>query len=246
MQRSSYYLEIQRNDLLSTADQQQQTLNSSESTVLSLIDQRRLGCAMTLANTQVKLLLTLLGMLYKEIISGCRELEVFMIKCDQGSVDSDIAASMQEKLQQVHQYLNDFESRMTRNLGPLDLQNQLILNTGHYPVPQLSASLVIKMPVIFDRCASRVTSNTAHLCWEVTNQQSKEPCQEFEIHIKSLHPTVDQGQFIKSTCQSYSIQFNNLTPDRYYQFSVKRVDAVNLVYGLWTDTIILKTVSVSK
>ncbi|XP_067444566.1 fibronectin type III domain-containing protein 11-like isoform X3 [Thunnus thynnus] len=207
---------------------------------------RKLRRAMTLANTQVKLLLTLLGMLYEEIISGCRELEVFIIKYDQGLVDSDMAASTQEKLQRTHQYLNDFESRLTRNLGPLDLQNQLILNTGQYPMPQLSASLAIKMPVMFDRCESRVTSNAAHLCWGVASQQSKEPCQEFEIHMKSLHPTADQDQFIKSTCQSYSIHFNNLTPDRYYQFSVKRVDTVNLVYGLWTDTIILKTVSVFK
>ncbi|XP_067444564.1 fibronectin type III domain-containing protein 11-like isoform X1 [Thunnus thynnus] len=246
MQRSSYYLEIQHDDSLPTADQQQQTLNLSDSTVLSLIDQRKLRRAMTLANTQVKLLLTLLGMLYEEIISGCRELEVFIIKYDQGLVDSDMAASTQEKLQRTHQYLNDFESRLTRNLGPLDLQNQLILNTGQYPMPQLSASLAIKMPVMFDRCESRVTSNAAHLCWGVASQQSKEPCQEFEIHMKSLHPTADQDQFIKSTCQSYSIHFNNLTPDRYYQFSVKRVDTVNLVYGLWTDTIILKTVSVFK
>ncbi|XP_044069131.1 fibronectin type III domain-containing protein 11-like [Siniperca chuatsi] len=245
MQRSSYYLEIQRDDLLPTADQQQHTLHLTDSTVWSLIDQQRLQRAMTLANTQVRLLLALLGMLYQGIIRGCRELEAFINRYDQGLVDSDTAASMQQMLQQTHQYMNDFESRMTRNLGPLDLQNQLIPNTGNLPIPQLSASLAIKMPVIFDRFKSCTTSNTVHLCWEVAGQQSKEPNQQFEIHVKSLHPTIaEHDQFTKSTCQSYNIQVNNLIPDRYYQFSVKRVDAVNLVYALWIDTIILKTLDI--
>lgn len=88
MQRSSYYLEIKRDDLLPTADQQQHTLHLSDSTVWSLIDQRRLRCAMTLANTQVKLLLALLGMLYQGIITGCQELEALMNKYDQGLLDT--------------------------------------------------------------------------------------------------------------------------------------------------------------
>ncbi|CAK6966083.1 fibronectin type III domain-containing protein 11-like [Scomber scombrus] len=244
MQRSSYYLEVQHD--LPPTEEQQQTLNLSDSTVLSLIDHWRLEGALTLANTQVKLLLSLLGMLYEEIIRSCRELEVFIIKCNQGLLDSDMAVSMQEKLRQTHQYLDDFESRMTRNLGPLDLPNQLIMNTGQHPMAKLSASLAIKMPVVFDRCKSHVTSYTAHLFWEVATQQSEELGQEFEILIKSLHPTADQGEFIKTTCQSYCIQFSNLTPDSYYQFSVKRVDVLNLVYELWTDTIILKTTNVPK
>ncbi|KAM7402774.1 hypothetical protein PAMP_017985 [Pampus punctatissimus] len=246
MQRSSYYLEIQKCDLLSTADQQQQTLNLSDSTLLSLIDQRRLGRVMAEANTTVNLLLHVLARLCKEIIRGCQELEVFISKYDRGLVDNALAASTQEKFWQTNQYLNDFESRMTQKLGPLDLQNQLIVNTGQYMVPELSASVAIKMPVMFDRCESHVTSNTAYLCWEVANDQSNEPCQEFEIYIKSLHPAADQGLCIKTTCQSYSIQFYNLTSDRYYQFTVKRVDTFNLIYGLWTDTMILKTLSVSR
>lgn len=247
MQRSSYYLEIHREDLLPMTNQQQPTLHLSDSMVWSLIDQRRLQQAMTLANTQVKLLLALLGMLYQEITRGCQELEAFVNKYNQGLVDSGMAALAQQQLQKTYQYVNDFESRMTRNLGPLDLQNHLIPNTGSFPIPQLSAMLGIKLPVIFDRFKSCATSNAVHLCWEVTGEQSKEPNQPFEIHVKSLHPTIaEHGQFTTSACQSYDIQVNNLIPDRYYQFSVKRVDAVNLVYGLWMDAIILKTLSMSK
>ncbi|XP_071329203.1 fibronectin type III domain-containing protein 11-like [Trachinotus anak] len=241
MNRGSYYLEIQRQDLVPTADQQH-TLHLSDSTLLSLINQPRLQAAMSMAKTQVKLLLTYLGMLQDQIMRGCRELEAFIVKYNQGGVDSHTAASMKQKLQQTHQDLKDFERRMTRTLGPLDLQNQLISNTGNYPIPQLSVTVAMKMPVIFDRFKSRVTSTSVYLCWEVAGEEPQEPNEQFEIHVKSLHPTVDdQGHFSKCMCQLYHIQVNNLISDRFYQFSVKRVDAGNLVYGMWIDSITLKT-----
>ncbi|XP_070758908.1 fibronectin type III domain-containing protein 11-like [Enoplosus armatus] len=245
MQTSSYYLEIQRDDS-PTADQQQQQRTSRlcNSALWSLIDQQRLQRAMTLANTQVKLLLALLGMLFQGIVRGCRELEAFVNEYDQGLVDSGVAASARQKLRQTYRYVDDFESRMTWDDGPLDLQSKLIPNTGHLPVPKLRASLALKMPVMFDRFKSCLISNTVYLCWEVAGQQPKEPDQQFEIHVKSLHPAA--GQFTKLTCQSYNIQVNNLMPDRYYQFSVKRADAANLVYGSWMDTITLKTLDISE
>ncbi|XP_018523066.1 fibronectin type III domain-containing protein 11 [Lates calcarifer] len=242
MQRSSYYLEIQRNDLVPTGDQQEHISQLSDGTVWSLIDQQKLQSAVTMANTQVKLLLTLLGLLYQEIIRGCQDLQDLIVKYDQGLVDSDTTATMQQKLQQTHQYVNDFKRTMTQNLCPLDLQTQLIPNTGNFPVPRLSASLALKIPVVFDRFESYVTSNSVYLCWGVKGEQSKDPNQQFEIHVKSLHPNMDEhGQLSKSICQSYDTQVTNLISDRYYQFSVKRVDTVNLVYGMWIDTIILKT-----
>lgn len=245
MHRSSYYLEIQRNDLVPTADQH--TLHLSDSTVWSLIDQQRLQRAMNLAKTHVRLLLTVLGLIYEEFTRGCRELEAFIINYKQGLVDCDTEASVQQKLQQTHQHLNDFVTRMTRNLGPLELQNQLIPNTGNFPIPQLRVTLAVKMPVVFDRFESCAKSNSVYLSWEVAGEQSKEPNEQFEIQVKNLHPTTDdQDQFYTSTCQLYNTQVNNLISDRYYQFSVKRVNAVNLVYGLWTDTIILKTLDISK
>ncbi|XP_034725936.1 fibronectin type III domain-containing protein 11-like [Etheostoma cragini] len=247
MQRSSYYLEIQGDDLPPTADEQQQTVHSYNSTVWSLVDQQRLRRAMTLAKTQVKLHLTFLGLLFEEIIRGSQELEAFVLNYNRGLVDSDIAAPTQERLHQTHQYLNAFESRLNWKLGPLDLQNQLIHNTGGLPIQLLSVSLAKKMPVIFNRFETRTTSNNVHLCWEVACEQSQELNQEFEIHVKSFHPTIaEYCQFTKSTCKSYNIEVNNLIPDRYYKFSVKRVDSVNLVYGLWVDTLILKTLDISK
>lgn len=239
-------MEIQRADFL-TARGRQQTELSDSATWRHLIDQRRLQRTMTQANAQVKLLLTLLGKLFEEIIRGCQELEAFTVKSNQGLVDSDMAASMQQKLQKTCQYVVDFQDRMLRNLGQLNLPIQLIPNTDSRPRPQLSVSLVFRMPVMFDRFKSRVMSNTVHLCWEITNVQPKEPDEPFEINVRSLHPTTDgHSQFSKSVCQSYTIQVSNLIPDRYYQFSIKRQDAANLVYGLWNDTIILKTLATYK
>lgn len=245
MNRSSYYLEIQRNDLVPTADQH--ILHLSDSTVWSLIDQQRLRCAMNLAKTHVRLLLTVLGLIYEEIVRGSRELENFIIIYKQGLVDCDTEATVRQKLQQTHQHLNDFVTRISRNLGPLELQNQLIPNTGNIPIPQLRVTLTVKMPVVFDRFESCASSNSVYLSWEVAGEQSKEPNEQFEIQVKNLHPIADdQELFNKSTCQLYYTQVDNLISDRFYQFSVKRVDAVNLVYGLWTDTIVLKTLDVSK
>lgn len=78
----------------------------------------------------MKLLLTLQALLYEEIIRGCRELEAFIVRYNQGLADGDTAALVQQRLLQTHQDLNDFESRLTQNLGPLHLPNPLLPNTG--------------------------------------------------------------------------------------------------------------------
>ncbi|KAM9362142.1 fibronectin type III domain-containing protein 11-like [Symphorus nematophorus] len=251
MQRSSYYLEVQREDPPAAEDeehqqQQQRNLRLSDSQLWSLIDQQRLQRLMARANTQVKLLLTLLGMLYEEIMRGCQELAAFIIKYDLGRVDIDMGAAMQQRFQQTQKYINDFENRMSDGFGPLDLQTQLIPNAGRFPIPPLRASLFMKLPVMFDRSESYVTSNAVYLSWEVAGQQSNELKEQFEVNVKSLHPnTAEQGPF-KCVCLSYHMQVNDLTPDRYYEFSVKRLDAANLVYGVWSDTMILKTLDISK
>lgn len=91
---------------------------------------------------------------------------------------------------------------------------------------------------------SCVTSNPVHQCWEVAGQLSEETDQQFEIH-KSLHPTISEDDMLICTCQSYNVRVNNLIPDRVYQFSVKRVDAANLVHEVWIDSITLRTWDIS-
>ena len=234
MQRSSYYLDIRCCDEL------------DEDQPLWCVDQRRLQCAMTTANCQVKLLLSLLELLYDVIMRGFQELEAFILKYDQGLVDGDMAASAQQTLKQTEEYVNDFKSRLTRNLGPMDLPNQLIPHTRDAPT-QVSVSLVIQMPVIFNRLESCATSNTVHLSWEVMGEQSRELNQQFEICMQRLHPTTgEHDQSSTSTCRTYSTQVSNLIPDRHYRFTVRRVCVENLVHGEWMDTMILKTVCVSK
>ncbi|KAF3689383.1 Fibronectin type III domain-containing protein 11 [Channa argus] len=248
MQRSSYYLEIQCENLPPAAHLHQHTMNLSECTVWSLLDHQRLQEAITLANTHVKLLLKVLEMLYQEILSSGQELKAFAVKHEGSVADCETTAFMQQKLQQIQQHVNDFYMRPTRNLDTLKLQNQLIpiMDHHYHPPLQFTASLVIKMPVVFNRSESRASSNSVHLCWEVVDELSKDPNEEFVIHIKNLYTNTDElEQFSKSTYQ-YSIQVNNLISDTLYQFSVKRVDRVNLVFGMWTDTIIMKTLAGSK
>lgn len=54
-----------------------------------------------------------------------------------------------------------------------------------------------------------------------------------------------QSQFSNVIGKLQNIQVSNLIPDRYYQFSIKRVDVVNLVYGRWVDTLTMKILKVS-
>ncbi|KAM4587356.1 fibronectin type III domain-containing protein 11-like [Odontesthes bonariensis] len=247
MQRSSYYLVIQQEDLIPTTNDQQSIPPLSKTTLWSLIDLGRLQRTVAVARTQVKVLLSLLGLLFQDIISGSQELEAFAVKYNEALKDSDAAASAQQRLQQVHHHVRDFERRIIWNPMPLNLQNQLMSNTAHSPVPRLPASMVLMRPVIFNRDGSKVTHSSVDLCWHLTGEQFPELDQVFKIEVQRFHPAVNEHcQLAKATCQSYSIQVTNLLSDKYYQFSVKRVDAVNLVYGPWSDTLILKTLDVSK
>ncbi|XP_042353336.1 fibronectin type III domain-containing protein 11-like [Plectropomus leopardus] len=244
MQRSSYYLKIECDDLQPSLEEEEPFLDFSDSSMWHFLEQRRLQHAWSQAHTHVKILIYFLGMLYKEIFRGCRELEAFIVEYNQGLVDSDTAASIKQKLQQTHQYVNKFKRKVTWNIGPLNLQKKLFYHVDNIPI-QLSASVVVKMPVIFNRLKSCVTSTAVHLFWDVEGEQSQELDQQFEIHIKSLQPTnAEQGQLTSCKCQSYDTSVNELVPDTYYEFSVQRADAVNLVYGWWLDTITLKTLDI--
>ncbi|KAK5871886.1 hypothetical protein PBY51_012626 [Eleginops maclovinus] len=242
LQRSSFYLEIRVDEMPAAAEGEQPLDNA----VSSLTDERRLQRAMALGRTQVKLLLTVMGQLYEVITRSCRELEAFIVKYKQGLVDSDMVASVQQKTQQALQHVHDFDTRLTRNCGPLNLQNQLAASTANLQTLKLSALLSFKAPVTFDQVKSRVTSNSVHLFWEVEHSSSKELNQMFEIHIENCHPTLADEAKLIYACKSYELLIDVLEPDRNYKFSVRRVHASNLLYGLWMDSINLKTLDISK
>ncbi|KAM7005395.1 fibronectin type III domain-containing protein 11-like [Tautogolabrus adspersus] len=244
MQNCSYHLEIQREDV---SEMEEEVPHLCDSTLCSLIDQQRLARAMIFANTQVRLLLSLLESLFQHILRGCRELCAFMEMYDQGLLDGDAAGSTQQTLMQTLQYADRFEDRMVRNLGQLNLQDRLIPNRGSLLIPKLCPMLTLKLPVMIDRSESCVSVSSVHLSWSIAGEEAKDPEQQFEVEVKSLHPTIaDTDQISKYKCQAYNIQVTNLIPDRYYRFSVKREDSVNLVYGLWKDSVVHKTLDVSQ
>ncbi|KAK2821017.1 hypothetical protein Q5P01_023976 [Channa striata] len=176
-----------------------QRLDVSDHMACSVLDQQRLWDALALANNHVKLLLKVLEMLYQEILRGCQELKAFLIKFDRSVVDCETAAFVQQKLLGI-----------IRAVEPAHPQNE-----PPSPTLQLSAPLVIKKPVVFDRSESCAGSNSVNLCWKVVGELFKDP-----------RP--------------------NLISDRFYQFSAKRVASVSLVYGGWTDTLIMETLAGSK
>uniref|UniRef100_A0A3Q3N4T9 Fibronectin type III domain-containing protein 11-like n=1 Tax=Labrus bergylta TaxID=56723 RepID=A0A3Q3N4T9_9LABR len=229
LQNSSYYLEIQHEDGPQMEEEVRFLYDGT------LINQQRLARAFTFANTHVKLLLCLLESLFQQILRGCRELCAFMEMYDQSLLDGGAADSAQQTLQQTLQYADRFEGRMFRNLGQLNLQDRLI------PI------LYIKLPVTIDRSESYSSVSSVHLSWTIPGEEVKDPEQQFEVEVMCLHPTTsDTDQICISKCQAYNTQVTNLIPDRYYMFSVKREYSVNLVYGLWKDQVMLKTLARSQ
>ncbi|XP_060897699.1 fibronectin type III domain-containing protein 11-like [Labrus mixtus] len=240
MQNCSYYLEIQHENV---PQMEEEVRLLSDGALCSLINQQRLTRALIFANTHVKLLLSLLESLFQHILRGCRELCAFMEMYDQNLLDRGAADSAQQTLQQTLQYADRFEDRMVRNLGQLKLQDRLIPNTGSLLIPKLT----IKLPVTIDRSDLYASVSSVHLSWTIPGEEVKDPEQQFEVEVKCLHPTTsDTDQISISKCQAYNTQVTNLIPDRYYMFSVMRENSVNLVYGLWKDLVILKTLAVSQ
>ncbi|TKS71176.1 Fibronectin type III domain-containing protein 11 [Collichthys lucidus] len=226
MQRSSFHLGIH----------QEPTLQFADSIMWGWVHHQNLIRVMKDATDIVKLLLNFLETTFEDIIEGHQELEAFIITYKDCVVDSDMAASMQQTLQRTFEYLNDFETRITCKHVPLKLR--LHLQPEYvYQIPKLFTSLIIKGPVIIDRSALCVTSNTVHLHWEVAGQQSEVPNEEFNICVKNL----DTDELRQSTCQSYNIQIEDLLPDTQYWFYVKRADDTGFLYGQWTDNIVLQT-----
>ncbi|CAJ1050777.1 uncharacterized protein LOC120806969 [Xyrichtys novacula] len=164
MQRSSSYLDIQREDL-PPSEEQQHTSPMTNSTLWSLIDQQRLSRVKALTHTQVKLILTMLEFLAQQIFSNCRELMDFTMRHSQGLSNSNETASIQEKLEQTLQHMSDFDRRVVDHLGPLILPHKLIPNEGHVCIPKLRAYFIVKLPIHINRSESRATSTSMHLYW---------------------------------------------------------------------------------
>lgn len=213
-------------------------LYSSESVMWSLIDPHRLTRALTFTRVQVELLLSVLGLMVQRLSRRHDRLCAFVEKLSHGAVTSEEAASAQQGVEETLQYAADFDDRIVRIQGPLDLRTKFIPNIGVLPFAPLATTLKIRQPVVIDRAVSFVTSSSVHLFWSVSGDQDQN--QVFEVQVRSLHPTVGEDQIIRTT-EQLQLQVDHLTPDRTYQLSVQRGGAVNLVYAPPADYIIMKT-----
>ncbi|KAJ0049734.1 hypothetical protein NL108_000588, partial [Boleophthalmus pectinirostris] len=187
-------------------------------------------------------LLNLMKMLL-EAICCCRQaLQGFLQQIQTGPVDSDLINHARTTLRQVRKHLHDFKTGAIRNLGILNLEKHPLLHSAQLSVPPLTALLFYKLPVVFDRFKSHAKCTTAHLVWSLHGGQCPEPKQLYEVSSKILHPCVgEQGQGEQFTVKGLCFTINNLTPDRFYELSVKYINTFKLVFSEWKDTLILKT-----
>lgn len=239
LRRCSYYLEVIRLDLplgkrgyLST------------STILHLIDPWRLQRMKKLANSQVKIQLSLLEELYEQLAKGRQRLDNLLECCDLPLLMVE-GESIRQQVTEVLRTKADFDAVVLP--GRLHSKHQLIPDTGSSKVPRVRLAMMLKMPVHFNKERSFATGTSASLHWHVAGSETAEPQGAFELHYKLLQPTcaVEGTEVNVLTCEAFSAQVEGLRPDRCYEFSIKRVDSCCLVYGFWNDSIILRTVSTS-
>ncbi|XP_046882165.1 fibronectin type III domain-containing protein 11-like [Hypomesus transpacificus] len=241
LRKCSYYMDVHQD--LSMADQQQQNA-LSDSTILHLIDPWKFQRMKKLANSQVKIQLSLLEELYEQICRGRADLEAIANQCGPTTFGQD-NAPLRKRVEQLTTALVDFDS--TLSPGRLHAKHRLISETGNTKVPQLWLTLNVKMPVMFDKLRSEALASFTRLHWYIAGTDQQDPGEQFEIHHKLIQPTnADEGnQTGMVTCSGNHIQINNLLPERCYEFTVKRADTCYLVYGFWNETIILRTAPVS-
>lgn len=234
LKKSSFYIMVVWQDVLQPDNQ----LNISNSTFT--VDISMFQHVKKTSNQQVKIQLALLEMLYAELSRGREELEDILAQ--KGDVSVMLAeAAMQKKILRLHQVAKDFDAAMIPRK----------FHVNHSLIPELESKCLSKFqivleaekPVMFNREQSQVFCDSVVLYWYIAEQGQHKPKEEFEVHYKLVNPTneIETREFGSLTSSGYVIKLTNLRPDRSYEFSVKRLDNDNLVYGVWNDTIVLTT-----
>nr|XP_023651238.1 fibronectin type III domain-containing protein 11 [Paramormyrops kingsleyae]XP_023651239.1 fibronectin type III domain-containing protein 11 [Paramormyrops kingsleyae]XP_023651240.1 fibronectin type III domain-containing protein 11 [Paramormyrops kingsleyae]XP_023651242.1 fibronectin type III domain-containing protein 11 [Paramormyrops kingsleyae] len=208
----------------------------------SMIDPSKYLLMKEKANCQIRIQLCLLEMLYGEIRRGKEILEQIMNTYEPMTVVQD-SASIQQRLDQVNQTLLDMDSVLLP--GHLYVQHKLIPVTSAEQVPDVRLVFDIKMPVTFRRDGCRAQATSVQLRWHVQEHERYGPTEHFEVRYTLLNPNTAEEQQHTGPITTYyfSMQIGDLFPERSYEFSLKRVQASNLVYDLWTDTLMLTTMS---
>ncbi|KAF6732332.1 uncharacterized protein FQA47_005387 [Oryzias melastigma] len=231
-QRSSYHFVIQTEEPRSTSD--------SINVIWCYLGPDRLWHVKSWIRTQIELLLAYLEMLFQEITISRQNLEAFVAKCEQVEVDTDEVASAEQKLQQIQQYIRDFEERMASNIEPLTLNSLFLCGRG--PLFSLVQMSVLTLgPVMFNREKSLPSYNSICLFWYIVGEQSEESGCVFRVEVKSVAP--QEKLLREAICFNYVYSVQNLKPNTCYKFTVKRMPKITLVYEPWIDTLHLKTLS---
>lgn len=210
----------------------------------SMIDPSKYLLMKEKANCQIRIQLCLLEMLNEEIRRGKDILEQIMNTYEPMTVVQD-SASIQQKLDQVNQTLLDMDSVLLP--GHLYLEHKLIPVTSAEHVPDVRLVFDIKMPVTFRRDGCRAQATSVQLCWHVEEQERYSTREQYELRYTLLDPSTAEEQQLAEPITTYFFHMHicDLFPGRSYEFSLKRAQASDLVYDLWTDTLVLTTMSLS-
>lgn len=235
LKKSSFYIMVVWQDVLQPANQHY--MSNSTFTDISMFPHVK-----EISNQHVKIQLAMLEMLYAELSRGREELEDILAQ--KGNVSVMLAeAAMKKKILRLHQVAEDFDAAMISRKRHVN--HSLIPDLESKCLSKFQLVLEAEKPVMFNREQSQAFCDSVVLYWHIAEQGQHKPEEVFEVHYKLVNPTneIETREFGSLASSGYVIKLTNLRPDRSYEFSVKRLDSDNLVYGVWNDTIVLTTIS---
>ncbi|XP_060714743.1 fibronectin type III domain-containing protein 11-like [Tachysurus vachellii] len=236
--KSSFSIRLLQLDT-SQPDNQQYVPNSS---LMNFIDMSRFQRVKKDGSSQVKLQLELLDVLHKELIQGLQELEYILAQ--KGGVFHQLSgAEVHEKIRSLQEAAENFDAVMIP--GKLCVKHKLIPEPESSSLPQFQLVLEAKKPVLFNREKSQAFCDSVVLHWYIAEQEQYNPNERFKVCYRATDRTKMTNPRVLRyvSCSRFSVTINNLMPECSYEFSVKRLDNIWLVYMDWNDTIILRTTS---
>ncbi|XP_054074694.1 fibronectin type III domain-containing protein 11 [Rissa tridactyla] len=236
LKKCYFYLEVEpkhvnvrdQNDVLHCID------------ILQVIDPIRLERVKKVGKKQTEIQLFLLTELLEQLKRGWEELSCYVETWDMITFLSRWDLIVQ-RVSQLSMSMKNLRS--LQEPGKLYIKHRLVSHAGlrGTRLSNIRLSLYTKRPLIFDRKESVAHKDWAELKWFTENQESH--VEECELHVKLLtngsQTEVGYGRLQQVTSNTCIVQ--NLQPGSSYEFTIRRLHTLTLVFVRWHDSITLKT-----
>lgn len=205
--------------------------------IFQVVDPQRFHRMKKIGTNQTKIQLFLLQE-YLEQLKNCQRELVELVQSNNGELLLSNRKDPVQYLSELSELLNNFKNMLTP--GPLHLKHQLIPHVPVRQVPPLRLILKTKGPVTFDRKVATAFDNWAFLSWHVCGQRHL--TDSYELCFRQLNvPSNEVAHSGVHIISSNTFKIYNLLPGNLYEFSIRRIEAFNLVYDEWRDVITLST-----